>query len=212
MLLVMLAARDGVAQSSAGAPRVFAGASLAGNIDKTVSSPAQPTGGALAVGLAFGTTFADRWSVQVEGEWPTSDQIRVHQGFYQTCPPEGCRYGELVPHVQQTTSRTPTVAVLVGVHWRLPKRVDIAFQFGPCFRYEQRDYEDQWFVNGIFDHSSQYSENRWRSAVSLGVEAAVALTPRVAVVGQLRVHGGIYQEYGEFDGVVRPAIGVRVRF
>jgi hypothetical protein len=205
-LLVVLCARDGVAQSSAGSPPVFAGASAAWNIDNSAYG-SERTGGALAVGATFGTNFADRWSVQVEGEWPTSAQTVVNQFSW------GSGYGsQTYTAFTRTAVRTPTVAVLFGVHWRLPKRVDIGFQFGPCFRYEQRDRESQYFVNGILDHSYQYSENGWRNAISLGVETAVALTPRVAVVGQLRVHWRDPYHDSEQGPVWRPAVGVRVRF
>jgi hypothetical protein len=76
-LLVMLAARDGAAQSSGAAKRWFAGASVAGNIDDTtwMFSSSEKSGGALAVGVAAGRSIAGRWCLQVEGEWPTSDMV-----------------------------------------------------------------------------------------------------------------------------------------
>jgi hypothetical protein len=210
VLVVMLAARDGAAQTSAEARRVFAGGSLAWNIDNSVWSAtgSDRSGGALAVGVTLGTSFADRWSVQVEGEWPTSDKTVVNQYSYQSGYPYG---SQTYSSVTRTTYRTPTVAVLFGVHWRLPKRVDIAFQFGPCFRKEQRTDEYQTTVNGTVTESHQYSSNDWQLRASVGGEVAVGVTSRVAVVGQLRVHGAL-GPWGESDRVVRPAVGVRVRF
>lgn len=209
-LVVMLAARDGAAQTSAEARRVFAGSSLAWNIDNSVWSPSgsQRSGEALAVGVAFGMNFADRWSVQAEGEWPTSDQTVVNQYSYQSGYPYG---SQTYTSMTRTTYRTPTVAVLFGVHWRLPKRVDIAFQFGPCFRKEQRSDEYQTTVNGTVTESRQYSSNDWQLRASVGGEVAVGVTSRVAVVGQVRVHGAL-DPWGESGRVVRPAVGVRVRF
>jgi hypothetical protein len=208
-LLIVLTARDGAAQTSEGTRRVFAGASAAWNIDKSVSHGAETAGGALAVGVAFGLDFADRWSVQVEGEWPTSDQTTVDEEY-------SYRWGnETNALMTRSTYRTPTVAVLFGVHWRLPKRVDIAFQFGPSLQHQERDYESQHLVNGIVDHSYPYSsrgsEDYSRLGVSLGADLAVAVTPRVAVVGQVRVHM-VPNLFEEADRVVRPAVGVRVRF
>lgn len=204
-LLVMLAARDGAAQSSGGTRRVFAGASAAWNVDRSIWSydAPEPTGSALAVGLALGMNFADRWSVQVEGEWPTSDQTA---------------YDLVVYHSQtaaaRVTYRTPTVAVLFGVHWRLPKRVDIAFQFGPCLQNKQQDYDYLTPVDGTVIESHQGSVNDWQLRTSAGAEAAASVTSHVAVVAQLRVHltHGFYSDAQSPGAIVRPAVGVRVRF
>lgn len=214
-LVVVLAARDAVAQTQTGgaAQRGFAGASVAWNIDNSVwsSGGSEPTGGALAIGLAAGFTFADRWSLQVEGEFPTSDQTMVNQYSYQSGYPYG---SQTYTSVTRTTYRTPTVAVLFGVHWRLPKRVDIAFQFGPCLQHKQQDYEYQTRVNGTVVESHQYSWNDWLLRTSLGAETAVSVTSRVSVVAQLRVHltHGFYPDVQSSGAIVRPAIGVRVRF
>jgi hypothetical protein len=49
--------------------------------------------------------------------------------------------------------------------------------------------------------------------VSIGGDVAVNVTPRVAVVGQLRVHmDGLCVDDPWAGTVVRPAVGVRVRF
>jgi len=209
---VVLAARDGAAQTQTGgaAQRGFAGASVAWNIDNSVwsSGGSEPTGGATAIGVAAGFTFADRWSLQVEGEFPTSDQTMVNQYSYQSGYPYG---SQTYTSVTRTTYRTPTVAVLFGVHWRLPKRVDIAFQFGPGFRNEKQSYEYQTLANGTVTESHQSSWSDWLLRVSAGGEVAVGVTSRVAVVGQLRVHGAL-DPWGEAGRVVRPAIGVRVKF
>jgi hypothetical protein len=212
-VVVVLAARDGAAQGSGAAQRVFAGASVAWNIDSSVwsSGGSEPTGGALAIGVAAGFTFADRWSLQVEGEFPTSDRTKVDQWTYKSGYPYG---SQTYTQVRRMTQRTPTVAVLFGVHWRLPKRVDIAFQFGPGFRNEKQNYEDQTLVNGTVTESDQHSYNDWRMGASVGGEVAVGVTSRVTVVGQLRVHVRLgHPLYGDGPGqVVRPAIGVRVKF
>jgi hypothetical protein len=212
VLVVILTARDGAAQDSVGGQRVFAGASVAWNIDHSVWSQngSERSGGTTAVGLAAGFNFADRWSVQVEGEWPTSDQTVVNQ--YPTGYPYGHPSGyQSYSSVTRTTYRTPTVAVLFGVHVRPSTRVDVAFQFGPGFRNERQSDEYQSLSNGTVTESHQYSWNDWLLRMSVGAEAAVRVTSRVAVVGQLRVHG-LLDPWGETGRVVRPAIGVRVKF
>lgn len=203
-LLVVLAAREAAAQSSGDARRVFAGASAAWNIDHSVSHGSESTGGTLAVGLAFGMNFADRWSVQVEGEWPTSDQTTVvdYRRLYDYPP------GSVV---ERSTYRTPTVAVLFGVHWRLPRGVDVAFQFGPSVQHQQRDYESQYGMNGVAYRAHEASEDWWQLGVSVGAETTLAVTPRVAVVVQVRVHA-VPDIFEGPETVVRPAVGVRVRF
>ena len=211
-LVVMLAARDGAAQASGEARRVFAGAVVAGNIDNSVwaASGSERTGGTVAIGFSAGFNFADRWSVQVEGEWPTSDQAVVNR--YQTGYPYGYPSGyPTYSTVTRTTYRTPTIAVLFGVHWRPSRRVDVAFQFGPGYRNEQRTDEYQSLSNGTVVESHQYSWNDWLMRASVGAEAAVRVTPRVAVVAQVRVHGAV-DPWDEIGRVVRPAVGVRVRF
>lgn len=204
-VLLMLAARDGAAQGSGEARRVFAGASVAWNIDRSTWHyyDAEPTGNALAAGLALGMNFADRWSVQVEGEWPASDHTAHHFVVYQAQTQDS-----------RVTYRTPTVAVLFGVHWRLPQRVDIAFQFGPCLQNKQQDYEYQTLVNGTVVKSQQYSWNDWLLRTSVGAETAVSVTSRVSVVAQLRVHltHGLYSDGLLSGAIVRPAVGVRIRF
>jgi hypothetical protein len=201
-LLLVLFARDGAAQTSGAARPWFVGASVAGNIDNTtwMFSGSEDSGGALAVGLAAGANFAHRWSVQVEGEWPTSEQTKVSQSGVGT-----------TTYVMRSTLRTPTVAVLFGVHWRLPKRVDVAFQFGPSFLNQQWGDEQQQLVNGAVVESHQSSRSHWYLRASVGGEVAVNVTPRVAVVGQLRLHlVGLETELS--PAIVRPAVGVRVRF
>ena len=201
-LMVMLAVRDGAAQSSGGARRVFAGASAIWNIDRSIWSydAPEPTGSALAVGLALGMNFADRWSVQVEGEWPTSDYTAHHLADYQSQTQES-----------RVTYRTPTVAVLFGVHWRLPKRVDVALQFGPSFLNQQWGDEQQTLVDGTVVESHQSSRSHWYLRASVGGEVALSVTPRVALIGQVRLH---LVDLGTelFTAIVRPAVGVRVRF
>jgi hypothetical protein len=201
-LVVMLAARDGAAQSNGGARRAFAGASVAWNIDHSTWHyyDAEPTGNAVAVGLALGMDFADRWSVQVEGEWPTSDYTAHHLVVYQSQTRES-----------GVTYRTPTVAVLFGVHWRLPRGVDVAFQFGPSVQHQYREYEAQYGMNGVAYRAHEASEDSWQLGVSVGAETAVAVTPRVAVVAQVRVHA-VPNIFEGPETVVRPATGVRVRF
>jgi hypothetical protein len=203
-LLVVLAAQDGAAQSSGGARRVFAGASAAWNIDNSVSHGAESTGDALAVGLAFGMNFADRWSVQIEGEWPTSDQTTVvdYRRLYDYPP------GSVV---ERSTYRTPTVAVLFGVHWRLPRGVDVAFQFGPSVQHQLREYESQYGMNGVAYRAHEGSEDSWQLGISVGAETAVAVTPRVALVAQVRVHA-VPNIFEGPETIARPAVGVRVRF
>jgi hypothetical protein len=205
-LVAAVAARDGAAQTAGEARPVFAGAVVAGNADNSTGLSGSParSGGALAVGVSLGTTFADRWSVQVEGEWPTSDQAVVNQYSY----PYG---SQTYTSVTRTAYRTPTVAVLFGVHWRPSKRVDFAFQFGPCLRNEQRSEEYQTSVNGTVTESDRVNWNDWLLRASVGGEVAVNVTPRVTVVGQLRVHGAL-DPWGEVGRVVRPAVGVRIRF
>jgi len=209
-LILALGVRDGAAQTTGDARRVFAGAVLAGNIEERVLASAR-SGGALAVGVTFGGTFADRWSVQVEGEWPTSDQTVVYRWDHGYGPG-----GIPSTGLTTTTSRTPTVAVLLGVHWRLPKHVDVAFQFGPCLRHERRTKETQYLTNDTVTESSVSSRNGWHPGASVGGEVAVNVTSRVAVVGQLRVHMKMVYEEGfvlvPVEPVVRPAVGVRVRF
>ncbi len=100
---------------------------------------------------------------------------------------------------------------MFGVHLRPSERVDVALQFGPHYRNEQRSDEYQTLVNGTVTGSHQYSSSDWYMRVTVGAEAAVAVTSRLAVVAQLRVHGGLVPG-AETDTVVRPAIGVRVRF
>jgi hypothetical protein len=206
-LILALGVRDGAAQTTGDARRVFAGAVLAGNIEERVLVSAR-SGGPLAVGGTFGGTFADRWSVQVEGEWPTSDQTVVYR--WDNGPPV------LPSGLSRTTSRTSTVAVLLGVHWRLPKHVDVAFQFGPCLRHERGTEETQYFTNGTVTESHASSRNGWHPGASVGGAVAVNVTSRVAVVGQLRVHMQLVYEEGfallPRVRVVRPAVGVRVRF
>jgi hypothetical protein len=206
-LIAAFGVRDGAAQTTGEARRVFAGAVLAGTIEERVLVGAH-SGGSLAVGGTFGGTFADRWSAQVEGEWPTSDQTVVYR--WDNGPP-GRPSG-----LSTTTSRTSTVAVLLGVHWRLPKHVDVAFQFGPCMRHERRTVETQYLTNGTVTESYTSSRQGWHPGASVGGEVALNVTSRVAVVGQLRVHVKMVYEEGfvliPAEQVVRPAVGVRVRF
>jgi hypothetical protein len=68
-------------------------------------------------------------------------------------------------------------------------------------------------VDGTVIESYRDSWSDWSLGISVGGEVAVGVTPRVAVVGQLRVHlERLYLDDLSHGTVVRPAIGVRVRF
>jgi hypothetical protein len=144
----------------------------------------------------------ERWTVQVEAELPTGDATRRSE----SSPYPGGSYW------QETLYRTPTVAVLFGIRPRPGGRVDVGFQFGPGHGWKQST--TRWGFSDARGQTTagQTDDSQSGIALSLGIDVAVRLSSHVSVVPQLRVHSvaaGILEPSWR---VVRPAVGVRVRF
>jgi hypothetical protein len=210
LAVTVLAAGDAAGQTPPAESRLFAGGALAGNwvhTDWGTWIDPQPgtwnSNGRLAVGVSIGARISERWSVQVEAELPTGDATRRSE----STPYPGASFW------QETRYRTPTVAVLFGIRPRPGGRVDVGFQFGPGHGWKQST--TRWGFSDARGQTTtgQTDDAQSGIALSLGVEVAIRLTSRVSVVPQLRVHDVLAGF--PLDGgwsIVRPAVGVRVRF
>jgi hypothetical protein len=207
--VTVLAAGDAAGQAPPAEGRLFAGGALAGNwvhTDWGTWIDPQPStwnsNGRLAVGFSFGARISERWSVQVEAELPTGDATRRSE--YSPYP--GSSYWK------ETQYRTPTVAVLFGVRPRPGSRVDVGFQFGPGRSWKQST--TRWGFSNARGETTGVQPDDAASgiALSIGVEVAVRLTSHVSVVPQLRLHDVSAGFFRDSWRIVRPAVGVRVRF
>jgi hypothetical protein len=89
-------------------------------------------------------------------------------------------------------------------------------------RQRRRDHEGllPTYPPGFGPYSDEYAFTRWTAAALVGVDLAIAIAPRVAVVPQLRVHFVRRSSEPSQQGwalglssvVLRPAIGVRAAF
>ena len=211
-LVVILAARDGAAQSRGAARPLFVGASVAANIDNSVWAASGPDAHRRHGGDRVGRRLQLRGPVVPAGRGRVANVGPDGGHPVSTGSPYGSPYGyQPYSSVTRTSYRTSDCRGAVRRPLRPSKRVDVALQFGPSLRGEQRDYEAQTLVNGAVMESHQDTWTDWHLRVSAGGEVAVAVTPRVAVVGQLRVHLAHLDEVSS-GAVTRPAIGVRVRF
>jgi len=210
MAVTVLMAGGAAAQTPPVEGRLLVGGALAGNwVDTNWGTwlESQPStwnsNGRLAVGLSFGVRISERWSVQVETELPTADAT---QRIEPSPSPGNPSYW------QETQYRTPTVAVLFGIRPRPGGRVDVGFQFGPGRGW--RLSTTRWGIHDSWgQRTSGQSENSESGiALSLGVDVAVRLTSHVSIVPQFRVHSVAVDILGPSWRVVRPAVGVRVRF
>jgi hypothetical protein len=209
LAITVLAAGDAAGQTPPAEGRLFAGGALAGNWVRTdwgTWLDSQPStwnsNGRLAVALSFGARISERWSVQVEAELPTGDSTQRSESF----PAAGISYW------QETQYRTPTVAVLFGIRPRPGGRVDVGFQFGPGYGWKQSTTRHGFSAAGGQTTTGQTDDAQSGIALSLGVEVAVRLTAHVSVVPQLRLHDVSAGFLGPSWRIVRPAVGVRVRF
>jgi hypothetical protein len=209
LAVTLLGAGDATGQTPPAEGRLFAGGALAGNwvhTDWGTWIDPQPStwnsNGRLAVGFSFGARISERWSVQVEAELPTGDATRRSEYY----PYPGGSYW------QETQYRTATVAVLFGVRPRPGSRVDVGFQFGPGHGWKQST--TRWGFSDARGQTTTGQRDDAESgiALSLGVEVAVRLTSHVSVVPQLRLHDVSAGFLGDSWRIVRPAVGVRVRF
>jgi hypothetical protein len=209
LTITVLAARDAAGQSPPAEGRLFAGGALSGNWVRTdwgTWIDPQPStwnsDGRLAVGFSFGARISERWSVQVEAELPTGDATRRSEYL----PYPGGSYW------RETRYRTPTLAVLFGIRPRPGGRVDVGFQFGPGRGWRQS--ATRWGFSDSRGETTtgQTDDAQSGLALSLGVEVAVRLTSHVSVVPQLRLHDVSAGLLRDSWRIVRPAVGVRVRF
>jgi hypothetical protein len=110
----------------------------------------------------------------------------------------------------RSTLRTPTVAVLFGVHWRLPTCVEIAFQFGASVLNQQWGREQHPLVSGTVVESQQDNWSHWYLRPSVGGESG---SERCALPDEQAVRVIVVEDASSFSlsslGVVALGSGPR---
>lgn len=185
-VLIVSAATAAFAQGRSSA--LFLDGALLGDRDARGRIESPMTAGA---GGAIGFRISDHFSLRFEAEVPVMHTYTFgDQSFSGT-----------------DRFRTTTFGALAAGHFQAHRRVNLAFLAG----LSTAIWETRRSI--LFDNSSAGSGPRdyhWTShggALSAGVDAAVNLTPHVAIVPEVRVH-----TFWEFNTATRTKVAVRWTF
>ena len=117
----------------------------------------------------------------------------------------------------QQKERSNTYAFLFGRHYQPTPALSLAIAGGLTSRaHEERSsgFTDYRSNDGsLLTHTIHDSRQAWESSMfTLGLDAEIRLTPHLAVVPELRVHGTPPLGDGANPLITRPRIAVRWRF
>lgn len=157
-----------------------------------------------------GVFITKRWSLRFEADYP------MWHGMHRT--------GEsrVANHVEafdlQEDSRSPSWSVLAGRHYRQNARVGVAWVAGLTIASrdsrtrgwtERRDLQGNVTAHTAIDRGSP--DYHW-PALTGGIDVEIALTRRLALVPQIRVHtyGGLSEHTS--DLFARPKLALRWQF
>ena len=206
ILVVLWSQMPAVAQTAAAAKgatsRVFVDAALVADYDQTDFEPAGP---AMAGGVGIGTSLWKRYSLRFEFDVPGE-----HVDFYEA------------PRLQHRfASKTTSYAFLLGRHFRMEKRVPIVALIGVSALTHRTHF------TGFIDFAppdvngsrhvefNDHEVEQW-VALTMGVEAPVAITRHLRLVPQLRTHSVANAELGELfpsgKSALRPRLSLRWQF
>lgn len=202
-LLLLTLATPAAAQT----PYGFVEGGILADYDPTLRADTTTTAG---VSGSLGVFFTPRWSLRAEFDYPQWHGTR--------------RTGEsrVVDHLEafdlREDGRAPTWSVLAGRHYAQDSRVGFAWVAGltAAQRHsrtrgwtERRDLQGNVITRTDIDNDS--SGYTW-PALTAGADVTIALTNRLALVPQIRVHtyGGLSEHTSDF--FARPRIALRWRF
>lgn len=192
------------AVSAQGKGFVEAGALL--DVDPTQRSQTTTTSG-LTIGA--GVFMTPRFSVRLEfdlPDWHVSDYAG-----------RGRVANHIEAYSQREEGRSPSVSLLFGYTIRPVTRLNIALLAGGTKAKRatrSRGFTERYTLDGALlehqDYDRTYGSYDWQ-AVSVGVDAAIAVTKHLAVVPQLRLHSYLYSEHTS-QMFFRPRVAVRWQF
>ena len=212
LAVVALANGPRVFAQAASTPRAFVDFSIAAD-----RNPVEDFHGPLA-NQAFRATVGRAaghhdWRLEVDvPRWRTLDTD--HTGPMYCAVESSCGPGYVPSHVQEHIEvRTMSVAVLYAQHLPAIGRVGLALVGGGAVESQLMKYSQQTDVldaaGRVVSHNA-YAHDYPVGTVSavMGFDAQVRLTPRLAVVPQLRYH---YCPYPPVS-ILRPGVGLRWQF
>lgn len=185
----------------------FVDGGVLADYDPTLRADTTTTAG---VSGSVGAFVTRRWSLRLELDYP-----RWHGSH-------GAGEGRVADHVEafdlREDMRAPSLSLLAGRHYAQESRVSVSWVAGLTATRrelktsgwtEQRDLQGN--VIGHTDIDRRYPGHRWWAATA-GVDITIALTKRLAVVPQIRVHtyGGLSEHTSEV--FVRPRLSLRWQF
>ena len=153
------------------------------------------------------------WRLEVDiPRWRSLDTD--HTGPMYCAPESNCGPGYVPSHVHERFEvRTTSVAVLYAQHLPAFGRVELSLVGGGAVESQLTKYSQQSDIldsaGGVVSHNA-YAHDYPVGTISgvVGVDAQVRLTPRLAVVPQVRYH---YWPYPEVS-IVRPGVALRWQF
>ena len=206
VLMALSGRTPAVAQTAAsanvGASRIFVDAAAIADYDQT---DFEPPGPAMAGGLGIGTTLFTRYSLRFEFDVPGE-----HVDLFET---RGSRH--------RAASKTTSYAFLLGRHFRMDKRVPIVALVGVSALTHKThltsfiDYATPDMNGALHLDFNDHDVEQW-VALTMGVEAPIAITRHFRLVPQLRTHqvanavlGPVFQSG---KSALRPRLSLRWQF
>lgn len=196
--LAILAATTVQAQSVVRSPRAYLDGGIAADLDPNTYASgldSRPAGA-----LAIGAALPHRWTLRFEATVPSWHE-ESNTSTCSRCFPQGP-----VTISQMQQHRISTYAFMTGRDFSLGRRV----QFTPLIGATVSDHEDHNEVtfSPAVVAPGPSTNHEPLFIVSWGVELAIAVTERVAIVPGLRMH--VVPGYDEALPIVRPGLTIRV--
>jgi hypothetical protein len=202
-LLLLTVATPAASQTRSG----FVEGALLVDYDPTQRADADTKAG---VSASAGVFITRRWSLRLE-----IDRPQWH-GLHRTG--ESRVFDHIEAHDLQHDNRSPSWSLLVGRHYRVESRVSAAWVAGVTAASrdsqvngwtERRDLQGN--VTKHTDIAEDYGDYTW-PALTAGADVTIALTKRMALVPQIRLHTyGGFSEHTS-DTFIRPRVALRWQF
>jgi hypothetical protein len=202
-VLLTISATAASAQTAYSSPRVYIEAGTAADFDPNAYS--ETTTATPSLTTTIGAALPHRWTTRFELTIP-----RWHDAPYSyTC---GCA-GSQATASGTDSHRITTYDFLVGRDLSLGRRV----QFTPLIGFSAVDHADREtetitasLASGNVVTSDSRNHHEFIPSIVWGIDLAVAISPHVAIVPQIRMNA--FPQYEGAGTIVRPGVAVRLGF
>lgn len=192
------------------ARRAYVDLGVSADADWNTYAPDVDTVAAFVVGA--GVKSPRGWTVRAEGSVPAWHDAPTYEQYVRTMSNSSVPL--LVTERGSGRHQIATVAGLVGREFSLGRRVTLTplGGLGVAFhRDRESGIQEIQGPSGTTSSSTECAcDNQSLASLQWGADAAIALTPRLSLVPQVRFHAVVSHE--TYGYMVRPAVTARLRF